>query len=103
MADAPPAAYNHAMWLNQMAALLAVEDAIRNELEAQLASLHDVKAGDTHLAHVATCAALAGDCVDQGKMTVAEVNRIYLPVAEAIAGAGGVTEVAQRKTFHQPA
>ncbi|MFG2001649.1 hypothetical protein ACGFNU_21105 [Spirillospora sp. NPDC048911] len=102
----PPAApaggsgYTHRTWRDEMGEILLHVAGIYRDLEEMHYSLRRVEAGRTQLTRVAGAITGGHDLMVRGVTYVKSADDRYLPVHEAIKRAGGATEVAQDKRYH---
>jgi len=94
--------YTHAAWKQETGNVLLVTAAGVRALEEMLASQAAVGGGQTLMAQIQGCIVTGSELLRQGLDLVDATDARYLPVAEAIARAGGRAEVADVKTYHQP-
>jgi hypothetical protein len=92
--------YTHRTWLDDMADALGAVAGIYRDFGVMNVTLHAVKAGRTQLNLVADCEVTALEVMTGGVRLVEATDARYMPVFEAIGLAGGVTEVAQDKHYH---
>lgn len=93
--------YTHRDWKYETGQVLLVVAAAVKALEQMDACLAAVQAGKTHRDWVQKCIGTGTDLLQAGLQLVDSTDARYLPVHEAIQGAGGTGEVAQKKTYHQ--
>lgn len=93
--------YTHRDWMTEMAVAATCVAGIRQDLDEMAASLAAVKGGDTHRALVDACRVSALETLKKAVTHVQATDDRYLPVFEAIQRAGGQTEVARDKHYHQ--
>jgi hypothetical protein len=95
------ARYTHRDWKHETGEVLLVVAAVVQALHQMEASGAEVHAGNTHMAHIRRCLTQGIEVLKYGMDLVDDTDARYLPVAEAIAAAGGASEVAHAKTYHQ--
>lgn len=95
-----PTDYTHRTWLDEMADQLGDVASDYRDFAVMKATLTQVGAGRTQMALVEACEAAAMDILRGGVQFVDATDGRYLPVFEAIEKAGGQTEVAQDKRYH---
>lgn len=93
--------YTHRDWKTEMAVVLTCIAGMRQDLDEMAASLAEVEAGRTQTALVDGCRVTALEILQSGVNLVGQTDARYLPVYEAIRKAGGHTEVAKDKRYHQ--
>lgn len=96
-----PSTYTHRDWKTEMAVAATCVAGIRHDLDEMAASLAAVQGGKTQRALVDACRVSALETLKRAVVHVERTDGRYLPVFEAIQQAGGQTEVAQDKTYHQ--
>ena len=96
-----PATYTHRDWKTEMAVALTCIAGMRKDFDEMAASLAEVEAGETHKNLVDGCRVTALEILQRGVNLVGDTDARYLPVYEAIRKAGGHTEVANDKRYHQ--
>jgi hypothetical protein len=96
-----PTTYTHRDWKTEMAVLLTCVAGMRQDLDEMAASDAAVQAGKTHRELVDGCRVSALELMQKGVKLVDVTDGRYLPVFEAIRYAGGHTEVANDKRYHQ--
>lgn len=96
-----PTTYTHRDWKTEMAVAAACVAGIRYDLDEMAASLADVRGGKTHRDLVDGCRVSTLEALKKAVRHVDATDARYFPVFEAIQRAGGHTEVAQVKTYHQ--
>lgn len=93
--------YTHRDWKTEMAVVLTCIAGMRKDFDEMAASLAEVEAGQTQTAHVGGCRVTALELLQRGVNLVGDTDARYVPVYEAIRKAGGHTEVANDKRYHQ--
>lgn len=93
--------YTHRDWKTEMAVAATCVAGIRHDLDEMAASLAAVKGGKTQRALVDACRVTALELLKGAVKHVENTDGRYLPVFEAIRKAGGHTEVATEKRYHQ--
>lgn len=96
----PGSDYTHRTWLDEMADALGHIAGVYQDLTVMAATLTQVGAGRTQMALVEASEATGMDIMRAGVTFVDGTDRRYMPVFEAIQQAGGQTEVAQDKRYH---
>lgn len=96
-----PSSYTHRDWMTEMAVAATCVAGIRHDLDEMAASLAAVEGGQTHRQLVDACRVSALETLRKAVAHVESTDGRYLPVFEAIQRAGGQTEVAREKTYHQ--
>ena len=92
--------YTHRTWLDEMADVLGHVAFVYRDFTVMTATLAEVGAGRTQTNLVSACEAHAQDIMRAGIQFVDATDHRYLPVFEAIQQAGGTTEVAADKRYH---
>lgn len=95
------AAYTHRMWTADMAAMRDLLRRIAAATEQGLASLRRLDAGRTQIEMFTDVLIRLTERAAQADQILGEVGRVYNPVNEAQAAAGGLPEVYGEKTAHQ--
>lgn len=93
--------YTHRDWKTEMAVVLTCIAGMRKDFDEMAASLAEVEAGRTQTALVDGCRVTSLEILRGGVKFVGDTDDRYLPVYEAIRAAGGHTEVANDKHYHQ--
>ncbi len=93
--------YTHRDWKTEMAVVLTCIAGMRRDFDEMAASLAEVEAGQTQTALVDGCRVTSLEILKSGLNLVDKTDDRYLPVYEAIRAAGGHTEVANDKHYHQ--
>lgn len=96
-----PSTYTHRDWKTEMAVAATCVAGIRHDLDEMAASIAAVQAGKTHTELVDACRVSALETLVKAVKHVENTDGRYLPVFEAIQRAGGHSEVANDKTYHQ--
>lgn len=95
--------YTHRTWREGMTGLIEGHQVIASALALQAVDLERVDAGASQRDFNARAQAQAMELAVMGRGILAEVDRhIAQPMGDAIAGAGGVREVAGEKGYHTP-
>lgn len=92
--------YTHRNWLDEMAVVLGHVAGAYRDFTVMAATLAQVRAGRTQTDLVAACEARALEIMRAGVAFVDHTDRRYMPVFEAIQQAGGQSEVAKDKRYH---
>jgi hypothetical protein len=95
------AGYTHRHWKLQMVAAMKVLLLIIQALEVMQADLARVDAGRTHRAEIAELVQTFTELIQEGARIIGVEDAIAIPLADAIAKAGGLAEVATKKEYHQ--
>lgn len=95
------ASYTHRDWKTEMAIVLTCIAGMRRDFDEMAASLAEVEAGQTQRNLVDGRRVRALEILKRGVGLVGDTDARYLPVYEAIRVAGGHTEVANDKRYHQ--
>jgi hypothetical protein len=93
--------YTHRDWKTEMAVVATCFAGMLTDLDEMTASLGEVEAGRTHRALVNGCRVNVLELLKGVVRHVGNTDDRYLPVYEAIRRAGGHTEVANDKRYHQ--
>jgi hypothetical protein len=96
-----PTTYTHRDWKTEMAVAATCVAGMRKDLDEMAASLAAVQAGQTQRGLVDGCRVSALELLQGVVKHVENTDGRYLPVFEAIQSAGGHTEVANDKRYHQ--
>lgn len=101
MTEITQAPYTHRQWRAEMNAML---DFLRTDVAAVMERMHAsvtaMRGGATQLAQLSSCRMAVADLISDGAALVASADARQVPIADAQAAAGGVTEVAGDKRYH---
>jgi hypothetical protein len=100
-AQPPHSGYTHQDWRGDVADVLTRVAAISRALSAMDACMDPIGAGRTQRRHVAACRDFALDLMRHGVRFVDSTDKRAVLIHDAIQRAGGQSEVAQEKTYHQ--
>lgn len=92
--------YTHRAWLTQAQAVREHLHQLEAAADAQLAVLTAQGAGESQIAGTRAWLTQIQDALAHGDRLIDETDKTQRPVGEAVAGAGGVREVTDDKTYY---